>query len=66
MNGSGRGYTCFDQIEHDASACLGFPSILLTEYWIIAGLLLGYCQFRICGTAGAAADLKRNAGDPHP
>ena len=36
MNGSGRGYTCFDQIEHDASACLGFPSILLTEYWIIA------------------------------
>jgi len=42
------------------------PSILLTEYWIIAGLLLGYCQFRICGTAGAAADLKRNAGDPHP
>ena len=59
MNGSGRGYTCFDQIEHDASVCLGF-----TKH--SADGILDYCEFRICGTAGAAATPKRNAGDPHP
>ena len=36
MKSSGGGYTCFEQIEHDTSACFGCPSFLLTEYWIIA------------------------------
>ena len=44
-------------------------SMMLPSVWFpkhSADGILDYCEFRICCTAGAAADLKRNAGDPHP
>ena len=44
-------------------------SMMLPSVWFpkhSADGILDYCQFRICGTAGDAADLKRNAGAPHP